>query len=310
MQKMSTERSLLQGKTMGTLWSVQIDGTPPPALHAALQAAVEEIDQQMSNWSETSDLMRFNAADVGVWHPLPAHLLCVLTEGLSISRATGGAFEMNVGAAVRAWGFNAAPINLDALQAASAAPHIQASVALELDLAAGRARKTADLWLDLAGIAKGYGVDRLAEVVQSFGIDHALCAIDGELRALGTQANGTPWPVAIERPDSPDRAAQSIIALDAGAVASSGDYRHFLTIKGKRLSHTMDPQRAAPLLDGPASVSVLAPRCLQADAMATALMVMGEADGLAFAKATGISALFLMREAAGLRASGTGVFAA
>lgn len=310
MQKISTERGLLEGKTMGTLWSVQIDGTPPPALHAALQAAVEEIDRQMSNWSDTSDLMRFNAAETHVWHPLPAHLLSVLAEGLTISRATGGAFEMNLGAAVRAWGFNATPINLKALQAASAAPHVKATQALELDLATGHARKTADLWLDLAGIAKGFGVDRLAEVVQSFGIRHALCAIDGELRAIGTRSNGMPWPVAIESPDSPDRAAQSIIAMDAGAVASSGDYRHFLTVKGKRLSHTMDPQRAAPLLDGPASVSVLAPHCLQADAMATALMVMGEADGLAFAKATGISALFLMREAAGLRASGTGVFAA
>ena len=173
-----------------------------------------------------------------------------------------------------------------------------------------RAKKTAPLALDLSGIAKGYGVDRLAAIAGGFGISHALCAIDGEVRAVGTQANGAPWAVAIETPDAPDRAPLSVTTLEDGAIATSGDYRHFVEVKGHRLSHTIDPRRGAPLVTAPASVTVILKSCEQADAMATALMVMGQDAGLSFARANGISALFVMREGQGFQSFGSGVFVA
>jgi FAD:protein FMN transferase len=310
MQKMSIDRQRLQGPTMGTRWSVLLDGDAPPELASALQRAVDRVDAQMSTWKPDSDLMRFNAAALGEWIALPAALLTVLAEALAISRATGGAFEINLGAAVRAWGFVADPPDFDAIQHASHAPWLPATQALELDLPGGHARKSAPMTLDLSGIAKGFGVDQLAQVVTSFGLSHALCEIDGEMRALGTQADGTAWPVAVERPDTTDRGAHSHLMLDNSALATSGDYRHFLTLRGQRLSHTIDPRRRAPLLQAPASVSVLAPSCMQADAMATALMVMGAKPGLDFARAAGLSALILTRSAEGIHAEGTGLFAA
>lgn len=310
MPKTATDTPVaLSGATMGTGWSVLVDAPLAPAARAALQAglqsAVDEVDDQMSTWQPASALMRFNAAPVGEWMPLPHRLLTVLETGLAIGALSGGAFEMNLGDAVRAWGFGAGAIDLSGIRAASAAPRQPAIDALDLDKAAGLARKTAPLSLDLSGIAKGYGVDRLAETAIEHGIAHALCAIDGEVRAIGARADGRPWSVGIDAPDSALRGGHSVIALDGTAVATSGDYRHFLTVGDKRLSHTMNPATRAPLVDAPASVTVLGQSCMVADAMATALMVCGVERGLHLARSQGISALFLTRTGA---PRGTGLF--
>lgn len=315
MPKMSTKTNplRLEGATMGTRWSVLLDGPAPPdltPLKAALQAAVQEVDTQMSTWTPQSDLMRFNAAPLNTWHALPSHLMRVLAAGLAISKMTDAAFEMNVGDAVTAWGFGPSAIDLAAIQTASASGRVRAMDALHLDEPRLLAKKTAPLALDLSGIAKGYGVDRLAEVLADWGLKSALCTIDGEVRALGSRSNGSPWAVAIQSPETGKPSAHSMLDLAQAAVATSGDYRHFVTVKGHRLSHTIDPRRAAPLLGAPASVSVLAASCAQADALATALMVMGQEAGLALARRHGFSALFILRRGDALTAMGCGHFAA
>lgn len=310
-------RHVLRGQAMGTHWQVTLDSDLAPAalsaLQAQLQEAVRQVDTQMSTWRADSDLMRLNAAPCDVWLPQPPQLMAVLHAGLTLSAQTGGAFEMNLGDAVRAWGFGPAPLDVAAIKAASSAPRIPASAVLHLDMAAGAARKSGHTALDLSGIAKGFGVDCLAKVLMHHGICHALCAIDGELRAVGTQAGqareGQPWPVSIELPSSAARTAHSVLALDNGAVATSGDYRHFVTVKGVRLSHSIDPKRGAPCVGAPASVTVLAPHCMQADAMATALLVMGAARGANYARANGISALFLNRAGPNFTTTATGHFA-
>lgn len=288
-------RRALSGPTMGTRWSVVLYA-PKTAdlapLTEALQAAVEEVDAQMSTWRAESDLMRFNAAPEGVWTALPARLMAVLDCALEIGRLSGGAFEIAMGDAVAAWGFGAAPPDPEAIRAALARPRRPSYETLELDLAGGRARKHAPMALDLSGIAKGYGVDRLIEVTQAHGIAHALAAIDGELRALGGQPDGRGWAVAVERPDPALRAVQSVFELRDLAIATSGDYRHQVTVGGRTLSHTMDPRRGAPLLDGPASVTVLSESCMRADALASAFMVLGEA-GRPLAERLGVEVLIL-----------------
>jgi thiamine biosynthesis lipoprotein len=308
---MSTDPvTILEGPTMGTRWSVRIDG---PATHLGLlarfQAAVDEVDAQMSTWKPDSDLMRLNAAPLDTWVPLPDRLLAVLDAGLAISRQTGGAFEMNLGDVVRAWGFSADPIDLAAIRAASSAPRVAATDALELDPDHRRARKSAPLALDLSGIAKGYGVDRLAETAIELGLTQALCTIDGEVKAVGPRRDGRPWAVGIDSPNAEPRGQHSVLELSDMAVATSGDYRHFVTVGASRLSHTMDPHRAAPLVAAPSSVSVLSRSCMLADAMATALMVMGERQGPEFARGQAINALFLLRSRGEVVDLGTGIFA-
>lgn len=177
---------------------------------------------------------------------------------------------------------------------------------LELDPVNGRVRKHAPLTLDLSGIAKGYGVDRLAEVVRASGIASALVAIDGELRASGLQPDEAPWAVAIERPDYCARAPHAVIALHDAAVATSGDYRHWVEVGGRRLSHTMDPARGGPLATSPASVTVVGATCMIADAWATALMVRGSREGAELARRHHLDALFIEREGEHLRETPVG----
>lgn len=313
MSKMSTDliRHRLSGPTMGTRWVVEVyvpDTCDLVALQTGLQAAVDEVDTEMSTWTPDSALMRLNAAPCDAWLPLPAALFHVLQTGLQISRLSGGAFEMNLGDVTRAWGFGADPISLTAIKAASAASPRSACDLLEMDPDRQAARKTGPLALDLSGIAKGYGVDRLIDAMAHHGINRALCSIDGEVRALDGHPDGKPWSVVVERPDADTRAMHSVLALCNAAVATSGDYRHFVMVRGQRLAHTADPRRRAPLLAAPASVTVMAQTCMAADAMATALMVMGPEKGLRLARDQGASALYLLRTQSGVEAVGCGAF--
>lgn len=302
MSKMFTDprRVALNGATMGTRWSALFFAGPsfdPAPLRADLQAAVDQVDQQMSTWRPDSDLMRLNAAPVGDWVVMPRQTAEVLRLGLAIGQLSGGAFDMGVGDAVTAWGFG--PLQADAprIRAAMQANRVPAHDAIEIQQS--RVRKTAPIALDLNGIAKGYGVDQLANVMHAHGIVDALVGIDGEMRALGLRPDGAPWTIAVEGPDPDRRAPHSVLALQQAAVATSGDYRHWVQVRGRRLSHTMDPARGAPLTASPASVTVVAPTCAEADGWATALMVMGADCGAMLARRLGLDALFLLRAADG-----------
>lgn len=312
MSKMSTDpaRHALSGPTMGTRWSALFfaDGLDPDPVRQALQQAVEEIDAQMSTWRPDSDLMRLNAAPVGEWVTVPAHLMAVLRLGLEVGRASGGAFDIGLGDAVAAWGFGPAPADAGRIRQALAIRRRPAHEVVQLDPAACRVRKEAPLSLDLNGIAKGYGVDRLAETLRRLGIGAGLVGIDGEMRALGLRPDGEPWAVAVEAPDPQRRAAHSVLALQDAAVATSGDYRHRVRAGGRDLSHTMDPRCGAPLSAPPASVTVVAQSCAEADAWASALMVLGEVEGAALARRLGLGALFLQRTAKAIRPLPVGRF--
>lgn len=293
-------RARLHGPTMATRWSVLCDVDPQldqNALRNALAAAVERVDQQMSPWKPDSDLMRLNRATPGEWVSLPPEIMAVLARALEIARLSDGAFDPGVGALVNAWGFGAERDDPDAaaIRVARQWGQPPAHQSLELYLAAGRARKHADALFDLCGIAKGYGVDQMTAVLQAHGVAHALAALDGELRALGTQASGEPWAVAVESPEPGRRAARGVIELADLAVATSGDYRRWVQIGDARLSHTMDGRRAAPVNNGVASVTVLATDCMSADAWATALLVAGPAEGMALAQRMRLEALFIVR---------------
>ena len=294
------QRIKLHGPTMATRWSVLCDVDPQldqNALRNALAAAVERVDQQMSPWKPDSDLMRLNRATPGEWVSLPPEIMAVLARALEIARLSDGAFDPGVGALVNAWGFGAERDDPDAaaIRVARQWGQPPAHQSLELYLAAGRARKHADALVDLCGIAQGSGVDQMTAVLQAHGVAHALAALDGELRALGTQASGEPWAVAVESPEPGRRAARGVIELADLAVATSGDYRRWVQIGDARLSHTMDGRRAAPVNNGVASVTVLATDCMSADAWATALLVAGPAEGMALAQRMRLEALFIVR---------------
>ena len=294
------QRYSVSGETMGTRYSAVLFAAPgqtasvTAAINAALFAAVDQVDRQMSTWKHDSDLSRLNRAPVRQWLAVPRALAGVLQAALDIGRQSGGAFDIGVGALVNAWGFGP---QLAQLQ--GPLPPLAASAALEIDHANLRVRKLTDATLDLCGIAKGHGVDELARCLDRMGIADYLVGIDGEMRARGAKPGNAPWAVALERPVPGMREVMGVMELVDGAIATSGDYRHFVDVAGQRYAHTMHPRLGVPLRNRLAAVTVLAPSCMLADAWATALLVLGEEDGVALACERGMDALFVLRDGDG-----------
>ena len=294
---------------MGTRWSALFYAptvADPKPIRAALAESVDLVDRQMSTWKPDSDLMRLSAAPVGTWVSVPSEFMVVLAKGLEIGRLSDGAFDIGMGDVVTAWGFGPSAADPRAIRAALGQVRTPAHDILELDPDLLQARKLAPLSLDLSGIAKGYAVDRMLAVLGSFGITDALVGLDGEMRGSGTRPDRQAWTVAIERPDYETRAPLSMIELTDAAVATSGDYRHWVEAGGKRLSHTMDPARSGPLRNTPASVTVLAKTCMEADAWATAFMVAGKQKSAIWSNASGITAVFVHRDGVKLRQTHVG----
>lgn len=300
MQKMSTDLTQvkLSGPVMGTQWKAELilpSKTNPTTMQNALAQALAQVDTQMSTWKPDSDLMRLNNAPVGNWVNIPFELAQVLLHSLEIGAASEGAFDIGLGDLISAWGFGAHEPNEEAIRANIGRGRRPAHEILDLDIPGLRARKQAPLTIDLSGIAKGYGVDMMMQVCEKFNISSALVALDGELRSAGKQADGSLWSVVIEKPDYDDSLPLSMLELTDAAVASSGDYRHWVKISNSRFSHTMDRHKGGPVQPGIAAVTVLATDCMTADAMATAILVMGVKKGSAFAQKRGLDCLILER---------------
>lgn len=299
------QRYSLNGETMGTRYTAVFhatEGSDAAAIGASLFAAVDKVDRQMSNWNPESDLCRLNAAPANTWIAAPKELVHVLETGVQVSLQSNGAFDMTVGDLVEAWGFGpsqrAPSPQLAALQEMTYRP---ATATLDVDRARQQVRKRAPITIDLSGIAKGYGVDQLAQCLNGWGITSYLVGIDGEMRARGSKPDGTAWAVAIEKPSYGTREVSGVMELQDMAIATSGDYRHWIEIAGKRYAHTINPGLRQPVSNRLAAVTVLAPTCMLADAWATALLVLGEDDGIALAQERGMDALFVLRDDRQLR---------
>lgn len=301
------------GDTMGTRYSARFhapEGADLRCIVAELADAVTAVDNQMSNWKFDSDLSRLNRAATRDWVPVSANLATVLLRAVDIGRETGNAFSIGVGDLVDAWGFGPGRGLRPPTRHMGSKPCPALDGLLEVDAAGCRARKHQPLALDLCGIAKGFGVDELARVLDRHGIASWLVGIDGEMRSRGSKPDGSAWAIALEAPDEERRAAMAVVELADAAIATSGDYRHWLEIGGQRVSHTMDPRTGRPLQGALASVTVIAPVCADADAYATALMVLGAQAGHACASRLGIDAFFVSRASDGVSVAGTGCFSA
>jgi thiamine biosynthesis lipoprotein len=299
------------GVSMGTGWSARM--MLPPGIDAdfgtVLLGELDDIVAQMSHWDSGSLLSRYNRAPAGSWHPLPPQFFEVMDYALSVFEDTGGAYDPAAGALVNLWGFGAhkrydqAGFYAPAPDAVAAALAQRASCQPRLDRVQRRLYQPGGAILDLSSVAKGYAVDRLALRLEALGVRHYLVEAGGELRGAGVKADGQPWWVELEGvPDAIGAPIpQSVVALHGLAVATSGDYRRYFHHAQRRVSHPLDPRSGYPIANDVASVTVLAPTCMAADALSTALTVMGVEAGLAYAEARGLAARFLLRRDGGLR---------
>lgn len=296
----------LSGQTMGTTWSVALrstDAVDAARIKGGLQERLDGINALMSTYDPASEVSRFNFQTSTDWFKVSDETFQVVELAQQISNLTAGAFDISVGPLVDLWGFGALqpeslPPSTEQIDAVTAAVGYE-NLQLRRAPAAIR-KKIPQLRIDLAAIAKGYAVDVLADYLDQLALTDYLVEVGGEVKMKGYRSDGTPWRIAVETPLEHARQVTTVWPLTDIAMATSGNYRNFLEIAGQRYGHTIDPLSGRPIRHQLASVTVLDPSCARADALATALMVMGEERAKAFCQEQQIAAYLLIYSGAKL----------
>ncbi|MFQ3788679.1 FAD:protein FMN transferase [Halomonas sp. A29] len=293
----------LEGGIFGSFYQVTIADSLTQGqareLEEGLLEVLEQVDAAMSIYRDDSELMAFNQAPLEEWQPLSNELIEVLAISQSVSEASGGAFDVTIGGLVNLWSFGseARPREVpdaETLQARldEVGPH-----SVEIDENGMQARRLRDVFVDLGGVAKGHATDRVAAYLDGQSIEHYLVNLGGDLATRGYRdGEGEPWRIGVEAPLDDRQEATHIVPLHDITVATSGDYRNYFEENGQRFSHTIDPRTGYPIEHHVASATVAHPSNAWADAWATAMMVMGEEQGLALAREQGLKVLLLVRE--------------
>lgn len=299
----------ITGNTMGTYYSIKVaDGvvSDSKAFQAEVDKRLERVNDLMSTYRPNSTLSRFNQFEELSPFAVEPEVAKVVTEALHIGRLSGGALDITVGPLVNLWGFGPdhRPTKMpDEAQLAEVRKRTGlGNLHVEINADADTLRKDIPgLYLDLSSIAKGYGVDEVARYIESLGSRHYLVEIGGELRVKGHNGQGKDWRVAIEKPTADLGSVQEVIKVGDMGIATSGDYRNYYELDGQRLSHTIDPVSGKPIHHKLVSVTVVAPECMTADGLATALMVMGPEKGMAFAQQHGLAVFMVTKTADGFQ---------
>jgi thiamine biosynthesis lipoprotein len=293
----------ISGPTMGTRYTVKVavdalSVGQQRELQTAVEAALDGVNAKMSHYLEDSEISRLNRWRGPEPFVVSPETLEVLQHAREISSITDGAFDITVGPLVDAWGFGppGRPAEPPATEEIDRLLRITGWELLEIDRASSSVVKTVpELRLDLSAIAKGFGVDQVADGLDALGVEHYMVEVGGEVRTRGLNSRHEPWQIGIERPLPGEQTIELILPLSGLAMATSGDYRNYYEIGGQRISHTIDPRTGHPLTHNVASVSVVAPLCVRADAYATALLVLGP-EGFDLAERLGLAAYFLQRD--------------
>ena len=296
------ESHLFRGATMGTTFSVQVVGRLDEVRLAKLKSGIErslmQVDAAMSTYREDSEVTLFNRWRTTDPFSVTRDTLMVFQVAVEMSELTGGAFDVTIGGLVDAWGFGPSgkppgiPTKNDLDRLVGQVGYRK----LEIDPSALTIRKLDPLLsVDLSAIAKGFAVDRVSDLLQAEDLVGHLVEVGGEVRTFGYNGRHTPWRVGIERPSPGFPSVYRRLALIDHALATSGDYRNYYEIGDTRISHTIDPRTGRPVTHSLASASVIAPTCIQADAMATALAVLGPKEGYALAVEHAWAALLVGR---------------
>jgi FAD:protein FMN transferase len=296
----------LQGKAFGTTWSVKWIGAADPKVEGAIIAALEAVDAGMSTWRDDSELMRVRRGPGPVAVGEDTHF--VVREALALAETTGGAFDPTVQPLMAFWGFLGEPRASWPTSAQLGAVREQvgyAKVTLGEPEAGSFTIDAGGTSLDLSAIAKGHAVDRVSMVLSDLGYRQHFVEIGGEVRGRGAGPSGDGWVVGVDQPVSgstPGAHFAALFRLRDRSMATSGNYRNRVKVGDKPIGHTLDPRTGLPVDTKVKSVTVLAPDCRTADALATALMVLGPDEGLRLIEATEeVEAMILVETSAGQR---------
>ncbi|MCP4605295.1 MAG: FAD:protein FMN transferase [Proteobacteria bacterium] len=294
----------LSGLAFSTIYEVKVVAKKFPSdvdaeLRKRINKEISIVDETMSHFRRDSEISRFNRLTNQEHFKVSKEMTSVLNTARQISELSSGAFDVSVGPLVRLWGFHDKKkrrLEPDSTEIERVRSQIGFRL-LGIDMKKSTIQKGApELEIDLSAIAKGYAVDRIAAAVERVGYSDYLVEIGGEVRARGLNARRIPWRIGIEKPITERRETFQVIELTDTSVATSGDYRNFYDLNGRRISHTIDPRTGYPISHRLASVSVVHKECTVADALATALTVLGPKDGFELAIKEGLPVLFVTRD--------------
>jgi FAD:protein FMN transferase len=267
----------LQGFTQGTSYHIAYNSPDSIDYHDQIKVIFDEIDYSMSTYNPESVISGINRNDPGV--VADDYFISVFERAREIYAQTGGAFDITVAPLVNAWGFgfkemeNVTPALIDSLL------HFVGLEKVGLDENMEVVKKHPDIMIDMNAIAKGYTVDVVAEFFDDKGVTDYMIEIGGEIRLKGANRNNQLWRIGIDKPvDDPtdiSRELEEVLHLTGTSIATSGNYRRYYEKDGQRFAHTIDPVSGYPVQHNLLSATVIAPTCMDADAFATAFMVMG-----------------------------------
>jgi thiamine biosynthesis lipoprotein len=296
--------TVLEGKTMGTFWRVSImnvDARRADELRGKIQSQLDADDQLLSTYKNDSALMRFNLSNSTSLWPVSEAMADIVTEALHIGYKTNGAMDITVGPLVNLWGFGPTKqpekipdqAQIDDARARTGLQHLTVinqygQQYLQKDIP--------DLFVDLSTVGEGYAADHLAALMTQEGISRYLVSVGGALVSRGLNASEKPWGVAIQKPTDTQNAVQAVVDINGHGISTSGSYRNYYELDGKRLSHVIDPQTGRPIEHNLVSVTVIAPTALEADTWDTGLMVLGPEKAKEVVRQEGLAVYMITRE--------------
>lgn len=299
--------TVLDGKTMGTFWRVSVvglDQNRAENLRQKVQTLLDGDDQLLSTWKNDSALMRFNQSQSTTPWPVSEGMADIVTESLRIGQKTQGAMDITVGPLVNLWGFgpDKQPVKTPTqaqIDAAKARTGLQNLTVINRAGQQYLQKAIPDLYVDLSTVGEGYAADHLARLMIEEGISRYLVSVGGALVSRGMNADGQPWRVAIQKPTDRENAVQAIVDINGHGISTSGSYRNYYELDGKRISHVIDPQTGRPITHKLVSVTVIAPTALEADGWDTGLMVLGTEKAQQVVREQGLAVYMIMKEGDG-----------
>lgn len=303
----------LSGPTMGTSYNIKYiveEGQPSSdALQTEVDRLLEQVNDQMSTYRKDSELSRFNQHQSTDSFEVSEQTATVVKEAIRLNQVTQGALDVTVGPLVNLWGFGpeARP---EVVPTESELAERKANIGIHhLSVDGNKLSKDLPhLYVDLSTIAKGWGVDVVADYLQSQGIENYMVEVGGEIRLNGLNRDNVPWRIAVEKPTVDERSVQEIIEPGDMAIATSGDYRNYFERDGIRYSHIIDPQTGRPIHNRVVSVTVLDKSCMTADGLATGLMVLGDKKGIEIAEKNQIPVFMIVKTDDGFKEVASSAF--
>jgi len=292
----------LKGRTMGTTYHIsfltELVTSEQTAVdyQQAIDLLLEQVNDQMSTYRADSELSRFNQSRETTPFTVSPDTALVVAEAIRLSYLTGKLLDVTVGPLVNLWGFGP-QMKPESVPSAQLITEIKQGIGIDHLKVEGTTliKDIAGLYVDLSTIAKGFGVDKIAQFLNAQAVDNYLVEVGGEIRAKGQPTPVRHWVIAIEKPVTEQRAVQQLISPLDNGLATSGDYRNYYEENGRRFSHIIDPNTGQPINHKLVSVTVIHPSSMLADGLSTSIMVMGPEAGLRFAKDQNLAVFMIIK---------------